>query len=165
MPLVPKIHIQTIPGAAVSGKLFASDQLCQNWSFGTKCIWKCLYHACDTQFRVVFYWHLYIKDITRFFTAIPRHPSTTEFSFNTGCSTSTWPSTAILLLAASDLNNGNTNNVLNNQSSYLMSYKTSHLFPGYRVKFTDSIFKYPLKSKYNSFQYEQHEYRSRILDL
>lgn len=66
MPLVPKIHIQTSLGASVQGKPFASDQLCQKWSFGTNCIWKGLYHDCDIEFEIVLYWHLYIKDISRF---------------------------------------------------------------------------------------------------
>lgn len=66
MPLVPKKHIQTRLGAAVPGKLFTSDPLCQKWSFGTNCIWKCLYHDCDIEFGIILYRHLYTKDISRF---------------------------------------------------------------------------------------------------
>lgn len=36
MPLRPKQHIQRSLGATVSGKLFASDQLGQKWSSGTR---------------------------------------------------------------------------------------------------------------------------------
>lgn len=80
MPLTPKLHTQTNPGAAVSGKLFASDQLCQKWSFGTNCIWKCLYHDCE--FGIILYWHLYIKDIARFAKGL--HYTAATIPYNLG---------------------------------------------------------------------------------
>lgn len=36
MPLMPKLSIQGSLGATVSGKLSASDQLCQKWSSGIR---------------------------------------------------------------------------------------------------------------------------------
>lgn len=110
MPLVPKKHIQTRLGAAVPGKLFTSDPLCQKWSFGTNCIWKCLYHDCDIEFGIILYRHLYTKDISRFANRMhctaatifynlgvwldfSWHPSTAEL--NTCCCISILASTAI----------------------------------------------------------------------
>lgn len=136
MPLVPKLHTQTSPGEAVSGKLFASDQLCQKWSFGTNCIWKCLYHDCDIEFGIILYWHLYIKDITRF--AKGTHYTAATIPYNLGDlldfsrlshditllqnSISIHAVTflswlvlqLVLLLETTELNNENTNNILNN---------------------------------------------------